>query len=90
MFEYPRLAKVSWKWTTLWPGDCIFIPAGIFPMNINTILLLLELCQTQEELTGRVLGFGSAGGFKRAHLRVQYLRIYVICNGKFNKSEVKI
>lgn len=28
MFEYPRVAKVNWKWTTLWPGDCIFIPAG--------------------------------------------------------------
>jgi len=28
MFENPRLAKISWKWTTLEPGDCIFIPAG--------------------------------------------------------------
>ncbi|CAK8691779.1 unnamed protein product [Clavelina lepadiformis] len=28
MYEHPQVGKTSWKWTTLWPGDCIFIPSG--------------------------------------------------------------
>lgn len=28
VYKYPKIGKTGWKWTTLWPGDCIFIPAG--------------------------------------------------------------
>jgi len=28
VYKYPKVGKTGWKWTTLWPGDCIFIPAG--------------------------------------------------------------
>jgi len=28
VYKYPKIGKIGWKWTTLWPGDCIFIPAG--------------------------------------------------------------
>jgi len=27
-YKYPQIGKTGWKWTTLKPGDCIFIPAG--------------------------------------------------------------
>jgi len=28
VYKYPKIGKTGWKWTSLWPGDCIFIPAG--------------------------------------------------------------
>ncbi|XP_033099082.1 bifunctional peptidase and arginyl-hydroxylase JMJD5-like [Anneissia japonica] len=30
MFKYSGFAKVPWTWTTIWPGDCVFIPSGYF------------------------------------------------------------
>lgn len=27
MEKFPRIAKVPWTWTTLYPGDCIYIPS---------------------------------------------------------------
>ena len=33
MYEHPQVGKTSWKWTTLWPGDCIFIPSGDVIIN---------------------------------------------------------
>ncbi|XP_033110921.1 jmjC domain-containing protein D-like isoform X2 [Anneissia japonica] len=30
MFKYSSFAKVPWTWTTIWPGDCVFIPSGYF------------------------------------------------------------
>ncbi|XP_031552932.1 uncharacterized protein LOC116290090 [Actinia tenebrosa] len=27
MLEYPRVANVSWQYTTLQPGDCVFLPS---------------------------------------------------------------
>ena len=28
LFSYPTVAHVPWRWSTLWPGDCMFVPAG--------------------------------------------------------------
>ncbi|XP_039272410.1 bifunctional peptidase and arginyl-hydroxylase JMJD5-like [Styela clava] len=28
MYEHPKISKTPWTWTTLKPGDCVFIPAG--------------------------------------------------------------
>ena len=28
MFKYKQVADVPWSWSTLWSGDCIYIPAG--------------------------------------------------------------
>lgn len=28
MFKHGNVAKAKWTWATLWPGDCIYIPAG--------------------------------------------------------------
>ncbi|XP_071958879.1 jmjC domain-containing protein E-like [Antedon mediterranea] len=30
MFKYSGFSKVPWQWTTIWPGDCVFIPSGYF------------------------------------------------------------
>jgi len=39
MFEHPQIGKINWRWTTLWPGDCIFIPQGIL-----TLSLVVSIC----------------------------------------------
>nr|XP_002126088.2 lysine-specific demethylase 8-like [Ciona intestinalis] len=28
VYDHPKVGKTAWKWSTLWPGDCIYLPAG--------------------------------------------------------------
>jgi hypothetical protein len=28
VYENPGLSKTPWKWATLWPGDCLYLPSG--------------------------------------------------------------
>lgn len=27
-FKHPKISQTPWIWSTLWPGDCIYVPAG--------------------------------------------------------------
>lgn len=40
LMEFPKVSRVPWTYTTLRPGDCIYIPAG---RNITKSLTELHI-----------------------------------------------
>lgn len=34
MFDDAKAGKAGWKWATLWPGDCLFVPASLLPLPL--------------------------------------------------------